>query len=482
MKASNLPFIIILILILSFSFTLFSEEKEVKLFKIKFFIKGYYINNKDLRELNTANVYTTAYTDDKIYFAYYHIALLFNYKIKNFLMDVYAYRDDFLGSDLIETGEKEELNPLKFKYINIKYIKPNYEFIIGRFKYKTIELEDINDYTFCDVVDGILAKYKRKDFYILFIGDWYSNKTNIAEKRIDEVKHIPNSSDSISNFDGNTNIFRLGMKFFKVLSGYKLSGFVYYGYVGGVKGGIESSEGGALGNYIDKDYVILYGFWLAKRYKNVLAYISFAYASGVDKKAPYEEDLKISGAMGNIGTKFLLIKNLLAYINLGYFEGSKWSKDGSKKEYGFLSLKGTHIGGILINEIYGYYPSPYLSLDGFKEDTEIVRKTGSYFVNLSVKYKIYENNIIFSVWGIGDTNKIIDSSGNINAYIEKYGKFVGIEIDCIYIYKILASFYIKTGIGFFIPQDYYKYGFKYSYAPSGNATAFAFFISLHTII
>lgn len=282
------------------------------------------------------------------------------------------------------------------------------------------------DFFFDDVIDGVVLNvdFKKAGKLRLLPIDLYSSALrpddiNLAAG-INSVGMVPSSS--AARYDGDTNTFRMGGIYenTELVKGLALRAFGFYADIGGsgpLGTGSDRTFGGAHGNVADSDYNWMagtrIGYTLEAGNFKMLAYGEYARSGGLDRKATNLGlfDVTTNGnAFGGALLPSLVLSpdlGLRARVQFFMADGAQHAGDGGMMfNHGFVSFKGSQIGGLASNRIAGWHPSPYVHTSGVSHQVhDRERKAGTMMFNGGVGVDLIQKlSLDLDVYTFADTS------------------------------------------------------------------------------
>lgn len=438
---------------------IFSEEKEkttkqkpkiAHQLRVYFTTDLLFFENADLAKYNPSTYQQNqalpyANTDDRNYFIYSTVGIDYSAKLENsvFFADVFRY--GYWGNDNLE-GRDDGKNGILFGklYFNY-YFSSEISLSLGRMPYSIGN--SISDYFFADTIDGFKINLELdKSFYIHFMGD----VLGIASKPDTYFFSTEKDSEKIDDFKGETFSLRAGLSasyhFIKIF-GY------YLRYGANNQGGADRAENGFNSlNQPDGDFLTLSGLRLFLKDKNWGQMdLTLAYSYGKDYQFAGEKSYHDMAAALNL--RMNLFERFVFLFSSGYF--------GSQ----FCSMKGFSMGGLLLYQYKGYFPSAYAGPYHFKD---YAKKDPVTFTDLTVSKTFGQLGFEFQEirWKLGLSLLLLYQTENM--------EYMGVENE-LYAEITLTNlkFYLKTG--FFIPSFYYqKHHTENKYLPDGKSVFYGF--------
>jgi len=322
------------------------------------------------------------------------------------------------------------------------------------------------DFFFDDVIDGIVLNVdlKKAGKLRLLPIDLYSSAlrpddVNLAAG-INSLGMVPSSS--AARYAGDTNTFRMGGVYenTELVKGLAVRAFGFYADIGGsgpTGTGSDRTFGGAHGNVPDNDYNWMagtrIGYTLEAGIFKMLAYGEYARSGGLDRKATNLGlfDVTTNGnAFGGALLPSLALNpdlGLRARVQFFMADGAQYAADGGMLfNHGFVSFKGSQIGGLAANRIAGWHPTPYVHTSGISHKVhDRERKAGTMMIHgglgLDLIQKLSLDLDVYSFTDTSSTNydytKAITDSAELPFGYDEYdlraqerlGKSLGMEFN-----------------------------------------------------
>ena len=273
-----------------------------------------------------------------------------------------------------------------------------------------------------------------------------------------------------------------------------------------VAGGTQVAMDGARGNFVDNDFVLVAGGAFRLNLRNIFkVYLEGAYSHGEDRREVESGNVDLSGGLFHGYLQADLWQVLRLYTSGLFVTGAETDADGNFVGSGFVSMKGTKLGGIIFQDYYGIYPSTIVDFAGIVLDPYNVNgwnrqpisavSLGLEVHGLSFKKKTYTINADPSAnngdglglgvegWGYWDMSENnTDYSGqNPDSEAQNHrrlGQFMGIEVNAFVSYTFLSELIkVKADGAVFVPYDFYLIPLSSRFAPHGNELAYVYEIS-----
>lgn len=345
------------------------------------------------------------------------------------------------------------------------------------------------DYFFRDVVDGatIDADFGAGGKLRILAVDLVA-----AQIRPDEVDFFRRSTTTSSNlnFGGDTNTMRYGAVYENTtaLKGLEARAFGFFANVGAgnsaTSTGADLSYGGQLGNFADGDYNWLGGTRIGYFFEDeaqtmrVGGYGEFARSGGLDRKATVYglRDVTSDGNAFGVGLEGdFKLGDVVLNTRGNYFraDGPQYASDGIVYNYGFVSMKGNHVGSLAMDDTAGWHPSAYAAtfagVDFSPQEQQ--RKSGMQVIHVGLGVGLVDTlQLDLEFWNMTDTGfTFLDaadvptaaqdlpfgySQSDLEAQ-QRLGKSLGNELSAglTYMTRDLVSVYAQGSV--FLPGDFF---------------------------
>ncbi len=489
-------------------------------YQIGFISEGGSFNNADLRALNESNQATIDLTDDRIHMAYSRFFVNFFFPLTEdtfFRVDI--FKNGFWGGDQLSGASTNNnsastpigADPFAFGelYLQSVLFKTARSDLMVRIGRQFFEVGGAaNDYMLRDILDAVTMQYA--DSYLgvfhILLFDVYQMAGD-ATLNINFVRFFSHDNRRVQNFDGDVNTIRSGLVYesrnilnwSRALSPNdpvlmtRLYGF-YARYGAVSRGGSDRTNLGATGNFADNDYSAMAGNrWtfsspLPLPFKNKLSlYADGAVSFGIDRRLPTaageSQDVTNNGFAGGGGVDFFIhevAREFDVAFNLDGFwaSGPEYNRNGIQTSHGFVSFKGNHMGGLLVNRFWGVHPTAYVANDGVADfPHEYDKKSGAWFMHLGTSttwrrllriaadYWLMGDTGISDLWDAGNTSGV---TSTVLKAQERLGKFMGQEFNLSldYYHNKYWTLYVTGGL--FIPGEFYETPGIKPNSPYGN--------------
>ncbi|MEM6926612.1 MAG: hypothetical protein AAF602_06775 [Myxococcota bacterium] len=311
----------------------------------------------------------------------------------------------------------------------------------------------IRDYVLADVLDMVRIDIPVSDaaYFTVLPINVFSTASNYDE--VDFADLVGQQTPTQFNFRGDILTRRFGATFTfdndradTVLGG---QAHVFYSDLHGRGTGSDISYQGALGNFVDNDYLLNFGARLNARLGDVRPFAEFNGSVGVDRKELVAQDVAATGLSWGAGARLDTRDDdtgagVLAQLRYFEAQGSVNTNNGLLFNHGFVGLKGQQIGGLLLNRFFGLHPTAYTGRNGVVNNPQdMSRKSGTRSIELWGNVQLPAGfHVLGGVWflqdaGFSDVNfdriEQIDPpfgySRSEFAATERLGKVLGTEID-----------------------------------------------------
>ena len=288
------------------------------------------------------------------------------------------------------------------------------------------------DYFFRDVVDGVTLEADLGAGGKLRVLALDLVAAQIRPDEVDFFRRATTTSSNL-NFAGNTNTHRYGMVYENTtaLPGLEARAFGFFADIGAgnsaTSTGADLTYGGQLGNFADGDYNWIAGTRVGYYFEDpaktmrVGGYGEYARSGGLDRKAVVY-GLRDVNADGNAFGAGLSGDFKLGQLALGarasFFraDGPVYASDGMMSSYGFVSMKGNHVGNLGLDDTAGWHPTPYAAtfsgVDFKPQDQQ--RKSGMQAIQVGLGVGLVDTlQLDLEVWHLTDTGFTFLQEGDI---------------------------------------------------------------------
>ncbi len=442
----------------------------------------YQMENRDLRALDESSDRAIIDSDDRHLFGHTDVAAEIGYRIRSDLRfdaelkyDV-LWRDDQLGRAAGSTGDLNVYR-LNVTYDLLKTSGFQLELTMGRQPFSIGGLD--RDYILAGTLDAVVAK---ADFggagAIRVLAIDFFGGNSLPQNG---YQFYRDGRETSYNLRGETNTLRSGAVYELDVSGVEARAYYFYATIGGgpvEESGADITYGGALGNFRDRDYQHLAGGRLAYTHdmggSKVHLFGEFAHSQGLDRKAPTDRDVVTVGNAYGGGASYTL--NSAGFgLSLGgsfyHFDGSLYGSDGLEYERGFVSFKGSRIGGLALARHAGWRPASHVDSAGVVyAPQDQTRVSGTEFINADASLRLGDTELKFAYWLLTDTSatflNIADLDnltpeppfGHTRAEFEaqdRFGRSLGTAIDVELVQRFNEAFSLYLGYGQFTPGEFY---------------------------
>jgi hypothetical protein len=470
---------------------------------------------------------TVQFSDDEMFLGYYKLGVKFKavlYKDFQFYFDI--YNSGYWGNDSSEYEAQGNTLFLNSAYFLAPiYNKNGIEFFatLGRQRYKISGTEKSSIEIGPEGMSSGRGLYRFHrhfimddtiDALVLYFGN---RKIGLTIDAFVDLYSLNSPGDSfysmradrhaltVQFFEGDVNVIRaalapaytlnskgpLDLMKFKIFSSYAHIGAVGVGT--NTSGGYEQSNAGTSSNKPDGDWMLVNSASLYLKFlKRLSLYFEFAHSYGKDYKNSVTPDVTINGFMVHPSLEF----DIYDWLKIGaagiWVQGSTTDKNGNYKNYGFVSMKGSKIGGFLFSDYYGNYPYAVVDYYGIWYDGyKTIRRAPMGSANLAL---VIENlnlktlkkgeeglNLILEGWlyfdtsttGADFTNTSLPAWVFDQKRLPKEGSndaaFMGFETDLMISYTFFKGLLeVGTKCGVFVPWTYFDYPVSDQAAPAGG--------------
>jgi hypothetical protein len=351
-----------------------------------------------------------------------------------------------------------------------------------------------DDFFFKDIVDGatLMADFGRAG-RLRLMGDVFGDTGR--PDHINFVRFVSGDKQTTNNFRGDVNVYRFGgvYELLDAVEGVDLRAFAFGSHIGATRAvaadnetstGADRSHQGAIGNVADGDYTWMVGsrlnYTLELDTLELGVMGEFARSGGIDRKSrhlgfydvtsngnAYGAAAHVSQASPTVGVD--------GRLRFFYADGASYTEEeGLPFNYGFVSMKGSQIGGVAMSRYAGWHPSAYVS--GFKghdhAPQDIERKAGIMSVRAGVGFEFAEKvRLDLDAWHFQDaseSNFDIERAEEVGAQTEwgyseaellaqeRLGKTLGNEIDAAVTYFANEALSLYAIGGIFLAGEFYE--------------------------
>lgn len=485
-------------LILAINLYLFAGTNFVKDIRINAYLNSsfYYFNNGDLKPLDSRSIATVENTDDAVGVMYSRVGVELSMNAYD-TIDIYlnAYKPFFWGNDSAEYNSED--NSLLIKEANVNIMIYGYEKIsyldlkIGR-QFYSINTTKFKNFVFKDIIDAVVLRFGYNIFGFEAGFDFFSMNSPVENVYILKDDRHPYT---VRYFNGDVNTYKLfatvslGISNNSIKDSLNKAYFIFtrIGAMGETpnQGGWEISRAGAEGNFADNDFALVGGVSSYFDLDLVSFLVEFALSYGVDRKYRIFPNVETFGFLAYLGVEFAL-GVFKAGLDGVYVSGATTDTNGNYINYGFISMKGDRVGGLLFSKYYGNYPSAVVNYQGIVFKPFELHRSSPTAMG-SIKVGVEDLNILsFSkdqngnglsltaeFYAYHDTSQ---SSANlsvsglrIDVYDQKrFGKFMATELNIVGKYKFYNG-NLETGanFGWLLPFEFYSIPVSIPKAPYG---------------
>jgi len=442
----------------------------------------YQMENRDFRTLDESSDRAIIDSDDRRLFGHTDVAAEIGYRVRGDLRfdaelkyDV-LWRDDQLGRAAGSTGDLN-IYRLNVTYDLLKTEGFDLQLTMGRQPFSIGGVE--RDYVLAGTSDSIVAK---ADFgsagAIRVLAIDFFGGNSLPQNG---YQFYRDGRETSYNLRGETNTLRSGAVYELDAAGLAARAYYFYATIGGgpvEESGADITYGGALGNFRDRDYQHLAGGRLAYTHEMgrsaLAAFGEFAHSEGLDRKAPTDRDVVTAGNAYGGGLTYTHDSPGLG-IHLGgsfyHFDGSLYGSDGLEYERGFVSFKGSRIGGLALARHAGWRPASHVDSAGVVyAPQDQARVSGTEFINADFGIRLGKTELKLAYWLLTDTSSsFLDIPGLDNLTPEppfghtraefeaqeRYGLGLGTALDFELIHNFNEAFGLVLSYGQFTPGEFY---------------------------
>ena len=442
----------------------------------------YQMENRDFRALDESSDRAIIDSDDRRLFGHTDVAAEIGYRVRADLRfdaelkyDV-LWRDDQLGRAAGSTGDLNVYR-LNVTYDLVKTPGFGLQLTMGRQPFSIGGVD--RDYVLAGTLDAVVAK---ADFggagAIRVLAIDFFGGNSLPQNGYQFYRA---GRETSYNLRGETNTLRSGAIYEIDVAGLDARAYYFYATIGGgpvEESGADITYGGALGNFRDRDYQHLAGGRLAYTHdlggSELRAYGEFAHSEGLDRKAPTDRDVVTVGNAYGGGASYALDGGDFG-LSLGgsfyHFDGSLYGSDGLEYERGFVSFKGSRIGGLALARHAGWRPASHVDSAGVVyAPHDQTRVSGTEFINADVALRLGKTELKFAYWLLTDTSATFLDIPNLENLTpeppfghtraefqaqERLGRSLGTAMDFELIHNFNEAFGLVLSYGQFTPGDFY---------------------------
>lgn len=391
----------------------------------------YEFSNTDFRALDESSDQAILDSDDRGAFGFTGANLGLSYRIDDHVRVVFEaghrglWGDDQIGSINAFGG---------FVYIPSMYAQyatapeKGVVFTVGRQFFQLGGMAGARDYVLADVLDMVRVDVPlgSAGSLTLIPLNVYTNSDDLAETNF--VSLLGQQNSETFEFRGATLTRRLGgrLLFDELPAPVDFTAYAFQTFVGARGTGSDLSFDGALGNFIDKDWVFNAGLRANAEFGIVRPYLHVDLSRGIDRKELEAQDVDTNGFAygGGVrldGRSMLEDGPVGIHGELSYFDalGPAYSPNGLQFSHGFVGMKGQQIGGILANRFMGWHPSAYVGRFGVTDrphDTERISGTRVIHADLGMELSsgFFAWAGFWMMFDTGLTRLVLEDLDNIN--------------------------------------------------------------------
>lgn len=289
------------------------------------------------------------------------------------------------------------------------------------------------DYVFADVIDGVRVDVPLGDAGVLQLVP-FSLVSSVGDANANFYDYIGQGKTQIFGFRGAHTTQRAGgiLHLDGLADGLDIAAHGFFTHVGasGIDGtGSDISYGGLLGNFSDNDWVSNFGARGEYASGPVAVEGEFDYSVGIDRKELVARDVQTNGLA--IGGAFVLDTSDLDKAQSGakvavdgwYAQGEKYAGDGLAYNHGYVSMKGSQVGGLLADRFLGWHPSAYVGTAGVDDNQhDSDRKSGTLVAHAGAGYAITDKaQLGVDAYYMKDTGKTFMDLATVDTIVPPYG-------------------------------------------------------------
>lgn len=434
------------------------DEEDSKLTVRGFFETEYYeYDNVDFRLLDETSDQAILDSDDRGALAFTGAQLEIGYQIDPQVRFVVTgthrglWGDDQIG----ETNRFGGFIYFPALYVDLygsRDLDRAVRFRVGRQFYSLGGLgPGIRDYVLADVLDMVRIDIPLSDIASITVLpiNVYSTAANYDE--VDFVSLIGQQNPETFYFRGDVLTRRFGATFQIEDEDLAFGGqaYAFYSDLHGRGSGSDISYNGALGNFVDNDYLINYGLRANVDLGVVRPFAEFNGSVGVDRKELVAQDVNTNGFAWGAGARLDTrdredFNGVLAQFRYFDAQGSAHTNNGLLFSHGFVGMKAQQIGGTLLNRFFGLHPTAYTGRNGvINNPQDTSRKSGTRSFELWANVQLPVGaHFLGGVWVLQDTGFSDVDFDNLDlldppfgysrsefAATERLGKLLGTELD-----------------------------------------------------
>lgn len=445
--------------------------------------------NRDYQELDESTDQRVIDTDDRRTFGHTDIAMTAVYRpTPRLRLDTQMkydllWRDDGLGRTT-NRGSIFNVWRLNASYDLVDTDSFDLTLKVGRQPFSIGGVP--RDYMLSGTLDAVVFKAGFGDFGGLRIlaVDFFAGH----DQPVSGYQYFRDGSDTVFGLRGETNTIRHGAvyDYTRKFDGNRidLKAYYFYASIGGGpidETGADITYGGTLGNFRDNDYQHLrglrakYGLDFADDAGTLTVFAEFANSDGLDRKPVVERDVKTGGNAFGGGAELSIRGGKQALFYLGgdayHFDGAQYASDGLEFERGFVSFRGSRLGGLTVGRQSSWRPSAVMDAYGIDHTPQdLARSGGTFFLHATAGARVGSYSLRLDWWTYQDTSstfldvdkldEIPDPPfGRSRAEFEaqgRLGKTLGQEINVELARKFGKHFRLYGNYGAFMPGEYYE--------------------------
>lgn len=444
--------------------------------------------NLDLVELDNSSFQTVYRTDDRMMLLDTRIRIRINTRVLDHLeIQTVLNTGGYWGNDSLAyhaDGQALSFEKLSLRWDLAAVLSPLPLFQLyleaGRQALSTMEQYLAPSYVFSDIGDALKLYWQtRRGWGVQGFLDFYSlNSPTYGMFAVDHDRH----AYTIPYYDGEVNAYRWGINPFyrSVYRGgfvrhLEWSTYILGAVIGAVgdnsgEGGNEVSGAGLFGNSRDGDWLLVAGTGIYTRFRHAWMHAEAACSWGADYKEYPQAMRSVSGwhAQVNLALDALALgDNSLGWGGGVVYSSGPWSDiKGEVQNIGFVSLKGDRLGGMVMQDYRGLYPSAILNLSGIDLDwMSVSRRSGTMAIHSWQKLRLGPYTrawyLKLEEWWYADTG--LAQAEPVGGYLSAlssdqrvWGLALGFEVD--FSLQLVLSRRWKLGCeaGIFFPLEYYQ--------------------------
>jgi hypothetical protein len=451
--------------------------------KFEFETEYHTVDDLDFRALDESSDQSILDSDDKNAFAFSGIGVDLAYAAGNGVtIDVGASHRGLWGNDQIGdvnsyggfayvtamsvdwtpmTDDAAAENPLRLR--------------IGRQYYGIGGLAP-KDFVLSDIIDGV-----RVDVPLGDAGHVEVIPLSIVSSAGDDananfIDYIGQSTATTYGFRGDHLTRRYGVNLVLdgLLDGLDVRAYGFYTDISALGTGADISYDGMLGNFADNDWVANYGLRAGFGKGVFRGWGEFAGSTGIDRKELVAQDVNCNGFAYGLGALVDATDDdgVGPGIGVEWWEawGPSYTSNGLMYSHGYVSMKGSQVGGVIADRFLGWHPSAYVGTYGVDNTPQAPdRKSGTRVIHAGAFYGLPAHLRIdadgwmmfdtgISELNLADLDTIVPPYGYSRAEFaaeERMGKALGTEIDGRLTWTANEHLALYANGGVLLPGSYY---------------------------